>query len=68
MTGGTTGIESMLHHRRQHGLDIVNHHMISPLQQSPGPGSCQKTLTGPRGETGVALTTDLDQIKDVVDQ
>ena len=58
----------MLHHRRQHGLNIVNHHMISPLKQSPGPGRCQKALTGPRRETGVALTTDLHQIKDVVDQ
>ena len=58
----------MLHHRRQHGLDIVNHHMITPLKQRPGPGSGQETLTGPWRKTGMALTTDLNQIQDVVDQ
>ena len=58
----------MLHHRRQHGLNIVNHHMITPIEQRPGPGRCQKALTGPWGETGMPLTADLNQIKDVVDQ
>ena len=58
----------MLHHRRQHGLNIVNHHMITAVQQRPGAGSCQEALTGPRRETGMPLTTDLHQVKDVVDQ
>ena len=58
----------MLHHRRQHGLDIVNDDMITPFEQRPGPGRCEKPLTGPRGETGMPLTTDLNQIKDVIDQ
>ena len=58
----------MLHHRRQHGLDIVNNDMITPCEQRPCPGRCEKPLTGPRGETGMPLTTDLIQIKDVIDQ
>ena len=58
----------MLHHRWQDGLDIVNHHMITPLKQRPGPGSRPEALTGPRRETGMALTTDLNQIQDVADQ
>ena len=58
----------MLHHRRQHGLNIVNYHMIASIEQRPGAGSCQETLTGPRRETGMPLTTDLHQIQDVVDQ
>ena len=58
----------MLHHRRQHGLNIVNHHMIASVEQRPGAGRCQEALTGPRRETGMPLTTDLHQIKDVVDQ
>ena len=58
----------MLHHRGQHGLDIVDHHMITPIEQRPSPSSHQEALTGPRGKTGVALTTDLNQIKDVIDQ
>ena len=58
----------MLNHRRQHGLNIVNYHMIAPVKQRPGPGSRQETLTGPRGKSRMALTTDLHQIKDVVDQ
>lgn len=58
----------MLHHRRHYGLDIVNHHMIAPIKQRPSPGRCKEALTGSRGETGLALTTDLHQIKDVVDQ
>ena len=68
MTSGRTGIQAMLHHRWQDGLDIVNYHMITPLKQRPGPGSRQEALTGPRRETGMALTTDLNQIQDVVDQ
>ena len=58
----------MLHHRRQHGLDIVNHHMITSLEQRPSPCSRQKALTGPRRESRMPRTTDLHQIKDVVDQ
>ena len=58
----------MLHHGRQHGLNIVNHHMIASVEQRPGAGSCKKALTGPRRETGMPLTTDLHQVKDVVDQ
>ena len=58
----------MLHHRRQHGLNIVNHHMIAAVQQRPGASSCQEALTGPRRETRMPLTTDLHQVKDVVDQ
>ena len=42
--------------------------MITPLKQRPGPGSRQEALTGPRQETGMALTTNLNQIHDVVDQ
>ena len=58
----------MLHHRRHHGLNIVDNHMITPIEQRPGAGSCQKALTGPRRETRILLTTDLNQVKDVVDQ
>ena len=58
----------MLHHRRQHGLDIVNNDMITTCKQRPGPSRSEKPLTGPRGETGMPLTTDLNQIKDVIDQ
>ena len=42
--------------------------VIATVEQRPGAGSCQKALTGPRRETGIPLTTDLHQIKDVVDQ
>ena len=58
----------MLHYRRQHGLNIVNNHMIASVEQRPGAGSCEEALTGPRRETGMPLTTDLHQIKDVIDQ
>ena len=58
----------MLHHRRQHGLDVINHHMVTPCKQRPSPGSLQETLTGPWGKTGMALSTHLNQIEDVVNQ
>ena len=58
----------MLHHRRQHSLNIVNDDMITPCKQRPGASRCEKPLTGPRGETWMPLTTDLNQIKDVIDQ
>ena len=57
----------MLHHRWQYGLDIVNHHIITPIKQRPSPGSGKKTLTGPRRKTGMPLTTELREIQDVVD-
>ena len=68
MTRGTTGIQSMPHNRRQHGLNIVNHDIITSVEKRPGASSCKEALTGPRRETGMALTTDLNQIQDIVDQ
>ena len=68
ITTGRTSIQSMLHHRRQHGLDVINEHMVTPFKQRPSPGSLQETLTGPWGKTGMALSTHLNQIEDVVNQ
>ena len=55
----------MLDHRRQHGLHIVDDHMIATGQKGPALGSSQQSLHGPRRQPRQPLTAGRDQIQHV---
>ena len=67
-TTGNTGIEAMFRHSEEHRLDVIDADMIATLQQGPGLGSGNQTLTGTGGQPMGISTTGSSQIQHISDQ
>ena len=67
-TTRNTGIEAMFRHSEEHRLDVIDADMIATLQQGPGLGSGNQTLTGTGGQPMGISTTGNSQIQHIGDQ